>query len=232
MPVSEGNVIGAIRKPLLIAFGALAIIFVIIVNAIDFVRSSPTELAKQPEARPAMVGFALATRKYHLEGTDKGEHPGFEDSASQARWLPLRDVSLWYQTESEKASLEGNAETFFHAMGLVGMRQDDSYYLLVNTSSDASMWTYDQNWTVETAFHTIDSVGRPAIIIRLDEQGANLLDKLSSSHVGDSLAIIINNQVFCAPVISGPISKNVIVEGNFTFEEIERLVRALTGEGR
>lgn len=218
------------RKLMVVALAASAITVGIVTTSVLFAWLPPVQPARSLDVGPVRLGFAIPVREQELQGIDEAEvRAGSKDPPFAARWFPLRDNALWYATESEKTSLESDPAAFFQSIGLIGIRRDDTCYVLIHTSSDMSMWAHDMNWNVETAFMTIDGIGRPAMVVELDDRGAGLLNRLSTPHVGEPLAVIIDDHVLHAPVISGPIDRLLILKGNFTYEQIEQLVRALAG---
>lgn len=50
---------------------------------------------------------------------------------------------------------------------------------------------------------------------------------LTGANVGKTLAIVVDGKVLSAPIISTAISDQGVIAGNFTTEEVDRLVSAL-----
>jgi preprotein translocase subunit SecD len=72
-----------------------------------------------------------------------------------------------------------------------------------------------------------DSNGRPNVDFFLNAAGAELFGRATEQHVGDRLAIIIDNQVHSAPVIQTKISAEGQITGSFTVQEAEDLAMLL-----
>ena len=214
----------ASRKPMLIAFGVSAMVLGMVLIATLLIWS-----ASQVDVVPTKLGFALVVVEDELTGLDKEDlRKGLKQPPFAARWLPLRDISFWCDTESQKAALERDPAGYFQGKGLVGTGSDSGYYVLVHASPDKSMWTQDKIWSVQTAYR-VDHLRRPAIRLQLDIKGARLMNRLTAPHVGETLAIVIDGHVLSTPVIPAPIGITVLLQGSFTEAEMKELIRALGG---
>jgi preprotein translocase subunit SecD len=71
--------------------------------------------------------------------------------------------------------------------------------------------------------------GDSAVIdVRLTEDGAKKLAKLTANHVGQPLAIMLDGKVLAAPVVRDPITGGkALITGNFTKEEAARIAGAI-----
>jgi preprotein translocase subunit SecD len=54
--------------------------------------------------------------------------------------------------------------------------------------------------------------------------------KLSEAHWGKPLAVLLDGEVVCAPVLTTPITEYAVFTGNFTREEVERIVKGINGK--
>lgn len=69
---------------------------------------------------------------------------------------------------------------------------------------------------------------QPYVSIRFNSRGARLFDQLTAAHVGQRLAIVLDNIVYSAPVIRERISGGVAqITGNFTEDEAKDLAIVL-----
>ncbi|MCL4479513.1 MAG: protein translocase subunit SecD [Deltaproteobacteria bacterium] len=69
---------------------------------------------------------------------------------------------------------------------------------------------------------------QPYVSIRFNARGAKLFDQLTGAHVGERLAIVLDNIVYSAPVIRERISGgNAQISGNFTENEAKDLAIVL-----
>lgn len=73
-----------------------------------------------------------------------------------------------------------------------------------------------------------ESSGRPAIAFEMDQNSSAEFHKMTKEYQNRFLAILINGQVRSAPKIMSPISGKGVIVGNFTSEEVESLVKALS----
>jgi preprotein translocase subunit SecD len=71
--------------------------------------------------------------------------------------------------------------------------------------------------------------GQPrAVSIRLTKEGSKKIAQLTQRHLNKPLAILVNGQVISAPVVRSKITgENILLTGNFTNEEAERIAVAL-----
>ncbi len=70
----------------------------------------------------------------------------------------------------------------------------------------------------------IDSWGQPYITLEFDSEGAKIFAEITGTHVGERLAIILDNVVKSAPVIKTRIPEGkAVIEGRFTLEEANEL---------
>jgi len=70
----------------------------------------------------------------------------------------------------------------------------------------------------------IDSWGQPYIALEFDSEGAQIFAEITGTHVGERLAIILDNVVKSAPVIKTRIPEGkAVIEGRFTLEEANEL---------
>lgn len=70
--------------------------------------------------------------------------------------------------------------------------------------------------------------GSPGVLMELDATGAKIFAKLTEENVGKRLAIILDNNIYSAPVIREAIPNgSASITGNFTIEEAKDLVIVL-----
>jgi preprotein translocase subunit SecD len=72
-----------------------------------------------------------------------------------------------------------------------------------------------------------DQYGQPAVSFSLNPEGAKKFESYTGSHVGDRMAIVLDNRVRSAPVIRSAISDSGIIEGSFTVQGAEDLALVL-----
>jgi len=72
-----------------------------------------------------------------------------------------------------------------------------------------------------------DQYNQPAVSFTLNPAGAKKFEAYTAAHIGDRMAIVLDNKVRSAPVIRGTISDSGIIEGNFTVASAEDLALVL-----
>jgi preprotein translocase subunit SecD len=80
---------------------------------------------------------------------------------------------------------------------------------------------------LRTARRSQDQYGQPAVSFTLNPDGATKFSAYTGAHIGDRMAIVLDNKVRSAPVIRGHISDSGIIEGNFTVQGAEDLALVL-----
>ena len=72
-----------------------------------------------------------------------------------------------------------------------------------------------------------DQYGQAAVSFTLNPEGAKKFDSFTAAHIGDRMAIVLDNKVHSAPSIRGRISDSGIIEGSFSIQEAEDLALVL-----
>ncbi len=80
---------------------------------------------------------------------------------------------------------------------------------------------------LKSARRSTDSNGAPAVGFFLNAEGAELFSRATEQHVGDRLAIVLDNTVSSAPVINERIGAEGIIHGRFTVQQAEDLALLL-----
>lgn len=71
---------------------------------------------------------------------------------------------------------------------------------------------------------TLDqNTNRPIITFEFKPEGAKIFEEYTRNHIGERLAIVLDNTVLSAPVINAVISDSGIIEGDFTLIEAQNL---------
>ncbi len=65
------------------------------------------------------------------------------------------------------------------------------------------------------------------VLMTFDSEGSSKFAKITGEHIGEHLAILLDDKVQSAPVIKTQIRKHAMIEGNFTFEEANYLSNIL-----
>lgn len=70
--------------------------------------------------------------------------------------------------------------------------------------------------------------GQPAVSFKLSPPAARIFGEYTFENIGNSFAIVLNNEVISSPVIrSGILGGSGIITGNFTMDEVTNLVKTL-----
>ena len=73
-----------------------------------------------------------------------------------------------------------------------------------------------------------DSNGNPAVAFYLKSEGSELFARTTSEHIGENLAIILDDKVYSYPTIQARISGEGIITGNFTRQAANDLALLLS----
>ena len=81
---------------------------------------------------------------------------------------------------------------------------------------------------IEAAERTTDAQGRPAVLVRLDVEGAVALERLSVEQLSRPIVVIVDGRAVSAPIVMSPLSSMfIIAHEGLTEEECDRLVARL-----
>lgn len=80
---------------------------------------------------------------------------------------------------------------------------------------------------VKTARRGQDANGAPLVNFFLNAEGADRFGEATGRHIGENLAIVLDNVVKSAPVIRGKIEAEGVIEGRFSVQEAEDLALLL-----
>lgn len=163
-------------------------------------------------------------------------------SASDARWFKINKIESWYDSlqtfrqifGDPEQGIPGNAAGYFATYGERGYvveEYDGEFWMLCWDLPGYRLTRTDDgagDWSVAASSPTTDQRGRPAIAFRMDTNGAQLLGRLTGAHVGDRMAVLLDDEVYTAPSLNSQISGSGIIEGNFQREEIDYVVRVLS----
>ncbi len=162
---------------------------------------------------------------------------------SQGEWLGLtpEDISKYkgsLSTEGPFAgSIRGEAYQWYSIKedlriqpGFIVQEYKGKKYLLFCARQKHSIWPpigTDRSWGLQKVYAIKDSNGRPAIGFEFDKRGGELFYELTKGNIGKTLAVIIDGEVVSTPMIMSPLQNEGTVVGDFTQQEVERMVEAL-----
>ncbi|MBI5722367.1 MAG: protein translocase subunit SecD [Planctomycetes bacterium] len=167
----------------------------------------PQERAAKPEA--AMIAVSAADREAAIKSLEKEGPEGLRKKGDKLQWFAI------------------NGEEHEYGGLIVHSYAGTSYMLLYNQPGYMLLrGSGDEAWTVR-AFGGIDDKGRPAVHFSMDPNGADKLRKLTSDHLKHCMAILLDDEVYSAPIINGVISDSGIIEGKFSRDQVNELVQTM-----
>ena len=106
------------------------------------------------------------------------------------------------------------------------VRHNEKRYGLVSNEEEYVMRP-DMGWGFESVYPEKDNRGRPIVGFKFDRKGSELFYKLTSSNIGNTLAIIIDGKIVAAPQIQLAIRNQGVITGIFSEQEVAKMVAAL-----
>src|SRR5205085_208097 len=114
---------------------------------------------------------------------------------------------------------------FFLGRGHVAEEYDGEYYMLCWDAPGNRLTRAEGDWAVSGAYRSTDpQAGTPAISFEMNPRGSTLLGELTKNHVGDKMAVMLDDQVYTAPALRSKISKSGQITGQFSDAEITYIV--------
>lgn len=104
--------------------------------------------------------------------------------------------------------------------GLDGRITGREYYLVKKTSVVTGR-------DLRNARRSQDEYNQPAVHFSLNPDGARKFGEYTAAHVGDRMAIVLDNKVHSAPVIRSRIDDSGVIEGSFSLQQAEDLALVL-----
>ncbi len=81
---------------------------------------------------------------------------------------------------------------------------------------------------VQRAYVQFDNIGRPNVALSFSPSGAAIFGRITTANVGHQLAIVLDNELYSAPVINEPITGgNCQITGDFTLQQAQELANVL-----
>jgi len=71
---------------------------------------------------------------------------------------------------------------------------------------------------------------KPCVGVLFTEEGSLKMARLTKSHIGEFLAVILDGQVIMVPKIGAEISREAMIDGNFTEEEAVSIAKGLSSD--
>jgi SecD/SecF fusion protein len=144
-----------------------------------------------------------------------------------AVWLRLAKVESWFDTLAQSEALQADPVGFFALRGFVVEPYDGQYWMLVWDQPGNRLTSAEGEWQVSRAYQGRDELGRANIVFNMDTLGGQRLGELTREHVGDNMAVILDDRIITAPELQGRISTNGSISGDFSAEELRYIVQVL-----
>lgn len=161
---------------------------------------------------------------YRQQLTDRGPRGGDQPY----RWMRIDDPTSFAETTAMRAALEKDPAGFLANRGLIGQRYAGDYYILLSNLPQSTITQSKPDWEIANARAAADNNGFPAVSFSLNAQGAQYMGQLTSTHIGQPMAIVLDGRVISAPNINDRIAGSGIITGGqagFSQKELQYLVR-------
>ncbi len=157
------------------------------------------------------------------------ELPGAKDSSE-----PLRIVQTMGRLEFKIVKKSPTGGSLWSGSANTPPPEDPGENAEIRYHFDTGDWYVLESPVLLTGHNIEDS--RPntgatgfdiVVSMTFDSEGSNKFAKITGDHIGEHLAILLDDKVQSAPVIRTQIRKNAMIEGNFNFEEANYLSNIL-----
>ncbi len=176
--------------------------------------------------------FGVAEPDVSIEGTDRiiVQLPGLAEDINRAIEIIKRTARLEFKLVDEKgdlsAALKGDVPAGDEV--LYEMRRNPKTRTVTRTPLLLKKQILLTGDVITDAKVHPDNMGRMIVHMDFNRQGAQAFERITGEHVGEKLAIILDNRIYSAPVIKDRISGGAaIIEGTFTAEEAHDLALVL-----
>ncbi|MBN1555830.1 MAG: protein kinase [Phycisphaerae bacterium] len=192
---------------------------------------TPSNAVSQPTTQPA--GKTLSFRVVPYSPTS-GQKTAIDEKTMQEylRGLARGRVGFWWEKEKNQFPTKyiwlplREKDGGYHQM-VTGEYKGRRYLLVSNKFSllrPAVCW---KKWSLVNVYSQNDSFGHPAVGFQFDESGGEQFYKLTSKHIHQPLAILVDDVVYSAPTIMSAIRERGMITGQFTQQEVDDLVKEL-----
>ncbi len=149
--------------------------------------------------------------------------------STEVRWYRINSIEGWVNSKQDIDFLQAQPVEFFRARGYIVEPFGGDYYMLCYDTRTARLTPAEGEWEVSKAYRGTDNIGRAAIDFEMNAGGGALLGQLTGSHVGEHMAVLLDDEVYTAPTLQSQISNRGQITGEFSDEEIRYIVRVLAG---
>ena len=74
-----------------------------------------------------------------------------------------------------------------------------------------------------------DPAGRPAVGVTLSDEAGERFEEFTAAHIGDALAILVDDELVTAAVIRAKLGRLALIAGDFTPQRAEEIAQAISG---
>jgi len=179
---------------------------------------------------PAGAGTSIYTHPEESRLREKLVDAGPTQAGTRdARWFKLNKLESWFDSVDGYDSMIADPAAYFASRyKYVVEEYEGEYYMLCWDTRGLRMTQDDGRWKVDSSRRSVDQLGRPAIGFGMDAAGANRLGELTGPNAGSNMAVLLDDEVYTAPRLNSRITNSGIIEGDFSPEEIDYIVRVLT----
>ena len=176
--------------------------------------------------------FGVAEPDVAIEGTDRiiVQLPGLAEDINRAIDIIKRTARLEFKLVDEKGDLNAalNGDVPPGDEVLYEMRRNPRNQTTTRTPLLLKKQILLTGDVITDAKVHPDNMGRMIVHMDFNRPGATTFERITGEHVGERLAIILDNRIYSAPVIKDRISGGAaIIEGTFTAEEAHDLALVL-----
>ncbi len=143
-------------------------------------------------------------------------------------WAKINRIESWFDSKQQNEMLIANPAAYFRDQGYIVEEYNGQYFMLLYDKPDSRLTRAEGDWSVARASRGMDQMGRPAIDFTMDASGSILLGNLTQGHVGQKMAVLMDDEVYTAPVLNSRIGRSGQIMGNFPPEELNYIIRTLS----
>ena len=180
------------------------------------------------EFRIAAQPGELDTASYQQALQEKGPRGAKKDLW---RWFEIQDINRIIDTESERAKMREDPTAYFEtSRGLAGAEYGGRYFVLLGNTPRNAITRADEGWELSNVGAADDEMGGLAVAFSLNAIGGQFMRQLTSPHVGQPMAILLDGKTMNIATIQEALSTGVRITGGtggFSESELRYLTRTL-----
>ena len=101
---------------------------------------------------------------------------------------------------------------------------------------DTTHWVVDQ-WRIDASEFTgiataTDDFGGPAIQVALGPEAAMKMAEVSGGMIGETMALIVDGEVVLAAMVNSVLFGQMVIQGDYTWDEVADLIEGMGGPRR